>query len=115
MKSLNMKGPFPYTQEEIDKRVPAGVIGNYAFGYSTDGSDFYVQYVGRSDKDLLTRINHSLGEYTHFKFSVASTEKEAYEKECKNWHDFGGPEGKLDNDIHPDSPDYSGLECPYCD
>lgn len=41
--------------------------------------------------------------------------KEAFEKECKNYHDFGGDIGSLDNDIHPDRPEGKEYECPICD
>lgn len=39
--------------------------------------------------------------------------KAAFEKECHNYHDFGGKE-KLDNTIHPDRPAGSGWKCPCC-
>lgn len=113
MSSLDMKGPYPLTAEEIDKQIPVGRKGNYAYGRTKDGT-FYVSYVGRSDSDLNDRIRHGIGQYPEFKFSLAITAKAAYEKECKNYHDFGGPEGKLDNEIHPDKPDGKELECPYC-
>lgn len=110
-----MYGPFVYTQEEIDRIIPMNIIGNYALGYlSEDGKIFYVSYIGRSDSDLHQRISHSLGKYTHFKVSQASSILQAYQKECKNWHDFGGEEGKLDNKIHPDKPDNLMAFCPIC-
>jgi hypothetical protein len=40
--------------------------------------------------------------------------KAAFEKECKNYHDFGGSE-KLDNKQHPERPDGTNWECPVCD
>ena len=30
-------------------------------------------------------------------------------------HGYGGEDGKLDNKIHPDSPDGTDYECPICD
>lgn len=115
MASLNMAGPFEYSQAEIDSIIPENIIGNYALGFlSEDGNTFYVSYVGRSDKDLHKRISHSLGKYTHFKVSQANTIIEAYQKECRNWHDFGGEEGRLDNEIHPDKPDNMLAFCPIC-
>lgn len=114
MPDLNMPfGPFDLTNEEIDKRVKKGSIGNYAYG-QVDGNTFYVQYVGRSDDDLNARIKHGVGTYEKFMFSYAYTKKAAFEKECKNWHDFGGLNGDLDNKIHPDKPDGTDYECPYC-
>lgn len=114
MPDLNMPyGPFDLTNEEIDNRVKKGCIGNYAYGY-TEGEAFYVMYVGRSDDDLNARIKHGVGKYKKFMFSYAPTTKAAFEKECKNWHDFGGLKGGLDNKMHPDKPDGTDYECPYC-
>lgn len=112
MVSLNMHGPYPLTYEEINKRITKKSAGNYAYGYSKDGF-FYVKYVGRADSDLNDRIKHGVGKYDEFKYSYADNAKEAYEKECRNYHDFGGSD-KLDNDIHPDKPDNTNYECPIC-
>lgn len=102
MASLNMEGPYPLTIESIDKRVKKGSIGNYALGYS-DGTSFMVKYVGRSDSDLNKRLKDHVGSYKEFKFSYASSAKEAYAKELRNYHDFGGSEA-LDNEIEPAKP-----------
>ena len=120
MPRLDMEGAFPLTKEEIDRQIPEGVIGNYAFGNivkdNAGNKAFCVCYVGRADGEpLRDRIKHGIKDgYIEFKFSIAKTKKEAYEKECKNWHDFGGLEGCLDNKIHPDKPDGTDYECPYC-
>lgn len=42
-KSLNMSDPYPYTQEEIDDKVPINVIGNYALGYIAINGEFIVR------------------------------------------------------------------------
>ena len=113
MANLNMKGPYDLTNEEVDNHVRVNSIGNYAYGYISGGS-FIVKYVGRSDDDLNARAKHGVGQYEKFKFSYALTKKSAYEKECRNWHDFGGPDGKLDNVRHPDKPDFTDYKCPVC-
>lgn len=113
MATLNMTGPFPLTQEEIDKRIIPGRPGNYAYGFNYLGN-FKVQYVGRSDTNLHARISHGIGQYDFFKFSYASNPKEAFEKECKNFHDFGG-RVSLYNNYHPDRPDGTDYSCPRCD
>lgn len=72
-------------------------------------------YVGRSDSDLNERLKQHLGEgFREFKFSIANSVKEAFEKKCKNYHDFGENK-KLKNDIHPRRPDGCSFACPYCD
>jgi hypothetical protein len=40
------------------------------------------------------------GRYTHFEFSYAASAEQAFERECCNYHDFGGSYG-LDNERHP--------------
>lgn len=115
MKSLEMLGPYPYNADTINSLIQEGIKGNYALGFIEESDNsFVVHYVGRSDDDLRTRIKHSIGRYSHFKFSQADSISDAYFKECKNWHDFGGEEKILDNKIHPDRPDNMFIVCPYC-
>ena len=122
MATLNMGISYDLTYDEIDKLVAEGRKGNYAFGYLDEHGVFIVRYVGRSDSDLRERIKHGITDmetdpschYERFKFSYAETVKEAYTKECQNYHDFGGPEGYLVNKNHPAKPkEYSGC-CPIC-
>lgn len=113
MASLNMGISYDFTNEKIDEKVEAGKIGNYALGYMDDGT-FIVKYVGRSDTDLNRRLKEHLGEhpksYKRFKFSYASSEKAAFEKECENYHDF---EPSFNTD-HPDQPAGKKYQCPRC-
>jgi uncharacterized pyridoxamine 5'-phosphate oxidase family protein len=111
MASLNMKGPYDFTAKEIDKWVDAEKIGNYALGHMKEDT-FIVNYVGRSDIDVNAELKKRLtSKYPKFKFSYASSAKDAFERECHNYHDFGGKE-KLDNENHPDRPDGTSLPCP---
>ncbi|MEY8684827.1 hypothetical protein AB9N12_01355 [Bacteroides sp. AN502(2024)] len=123
MASLNMVGPYRLTDDEINANIESDKIGNYAFGYLNDKGAFVVRYVGRSDTDLRTRIKHGLADrrtnpkmwqYEYFKFSYADTSTEAYIKECKNYHDFGGDRGNLLNTSHPDVPNGLEIYCPFC-
>lgn len=122
MASLNMGISYSLTDEEVDRVVADNRIGNYAYGYLNPQGTFIVMYVGRSDTNLKDRIKHGIEDmdkdpscrYERFKFSYAETVKEAYEKECRNYHDFGGTEGFLVNKTHPDKPaDYTDS-CPIC-
>ena len=112
MPSLNMKGPYDLTNEEIDKQVTTTSPGNYALGRVVDGT-FYISYVGRSDTNLNSRLKEWVNNYEKFKFSYATSPKAAFEKECRNYHDFGGAE-KLDNKNHPQRPDDTNWRCPVC-
>lgn len=122
MASLNMGISYNLTYEEIDRVVSEERIGNYAYGYLNEKGVFIVCYVGRSDTDLKKRIKHGIEDmkadptcpYERFKFSYASSIQEAYEKECRNYHDFGGEDGYLRNEVHPSKPEHYGGICPVC-
>ena len=105
MAGLDMEGPYTFDTDTIDSKTSAS-LSNYALGYITENGLFKPQYVGRGD--VKTRLKAHLKEYDAllFKFSYAKSEKEAYEKECVNYHDFE-PEW---NDIHPTLP--KGVKCP---
>ena len=115
MSSLNMKGFYELDEETIELIVE-NKIGNYALGYINSRKNFVPKYVGRVDKRRLAkRLKEHLEEYedcTHFMFSYAQNSKEAFEKECRNYHDF---EKQLHNTNHPDKPDHTDYECPVAD
>ena len=122
MATLSMGRSYDLTYDEINNNIEAGRIGNYAYGYIDDYGRFVVRYVGRSDTDLKERIKHGIDDmkvdsrchYERFKFSYADSITEAYEKECRNYHDFGGDRGLLVNDKHPAKPASIVGGCPIC-
>lgn len=122
MASLNMGISYDLTYDEVNRLVAENRKGNYAFGYLDERGVFIVRYVGRSDTDLREEIKNGIANmeadnirrYDRFKFSYAETDQEAYEKECRNYHDFGGVEGFLLNKIHPDKPEGYTGSCPIC-
>ena len=122
MASLNMGSYYPLNQETIDSVILPNRPGNYAYGYINDNGLFVVRYVGRSDSDLKERVKHGIVEmepdnalrYERFKFSYADSVVEAYYKECQNYHDFGGAEGRLMNKVHPAKPEGYEGKCPIC-
>ena len=117
MPSLNMEGPYDFDSETIDKEVTKTQAGNYALGkMKEDGRTFIVKYVGRSDSDVKKELKARLPgtKYKKFKYSYATSPKAAFEKECRNYHDFGGKE-KLDNERHPDRPANTNWKCPVED
>ena len=114
MNNLGMGRSRKLTRENIDRFVKQGQIGNYALGYVEAGT-FYVCYVGRSDTDLNLRLKDHLDEnpdYECFKFKYAATVIDAYEMECRNYHDFPNS----NNIIHPVKPKgYTNkCNCPVC-
>ncbi len=114
MAKLNMNGPYDFTSAKIDEIVTEKSAGNYALGYMDDKGVFVVKYIGRSDSDVNAELKSRLNpKYKKFKFSYASSAKTAFEKECQNYHDFGGS-AKLDNAIHPARPAGKDWKCPVC-
>ena len=114
MSSLEMSGPYVFTRAKIDQVVTKKSAGNYALGYVDQSKTFIVQYVGRSDSDVNAELKNRISSrYKSFKYSYAASPKAAFEKECRNYHDFGGS-AKLDNKIHPARPANSGWKCPVC-
>jgi hypothetical protein len=115
MANLEMKGPFEFTREKIDTLVEKKP-GNFALGKLDPATKkMVVNFVGRADEDLNAKLKELLARpmYKAFKFSEAADSKSAWEKECNNWHDFGG-KTRLDCKFHPKPPKDSDWKCPKC-
>ncbi len=70
-------------------------------------------YVGRADRDLRSRITPSAAEHRGirwFSFEYASSALDAYQKECRYYHELL----PTDNQLHPDAPTFSNGRCPVC-
>ncbi len=115
MASLGMEGSYNFTSTEIDRVVKRTSPGNYALGYIDDDGKFVVRYVGRSDSDINKELKARLTlNHKKFKYCYATSPKAAFEKECHNYHDFGGSKD-LENEVHPSRPAGAGWKCPVCD
>lgn len=115
MATLEMLGAFDLTNAKIDELISSTCPGNYALGIiSQKTNKFIVKYVGRSETDLNARLKQHVGRHPKFKFSFAATPQEAFEKVCRNFHDFGGTK-KLMNNVHPIPPSDVEWICPFCD
>lgn len=115
MANTGLNGPYSLTTDGIDDNVTRISPGTYVHG-RTNGDGFIVKYVGRSDSDVNGRLKQWVGKgYPEFKFGYLDSPKAAFEKECHIYHDFGGPSGELDNEIHPQRPEGSSWQCPVCD
>ena len=125
MGSLNMEGPFDFNINSIDINVNKVCGGNYALGTEDKiTSNFHVTYVGRSDSDLNNKLKKKLSQTKSivskfeqknisFKYSYAFSPKEAFDKECYNYHSFVRSK-KLTNNIHPEKPKDVSCMCPVC-
>lgn len=109
MANSGLYGPHLLKAENIDANVGKNGIGAYVLGHSADGT-FYVNYVGRSDSDLNARLHQHIGEFAQFKFGFLTTVKDAFEKECRLYHDFPNQ----NNEVHPAKPAGTKYTCPVC-
>ncbi len=110
---LKMEGPYNFVSEEVDRVLRKGSPGNYALGFidSMDGR-FVILAIGRSDQDLNAEIKTFLGRgYKKFKYCHAINSREAFIKECCDYHDFS----PVHNTTHPQRPEGSKDKCPRCD
>jgi hypothetical protein len=101
------------TVAEVLKKVAPG---SYVLG-RVEENGFCALFVGRADTDLASELRDWVGEsarYKAFLFSYAPNAKSAFERECEDFHDFGGIE-RLDNPGHPERPDGTDWLCPQCD
>ncbi len=114
MSISGLHGPLYLAAAVIDRHLIRTSPGVYALG-ETQGPNFVIRYVGRSDLDLAERLKDWIGRYRQFKFAYYASAKAAYEKECTLWHDFGGPAGRLDNARHPARPMGGRWQCARCD
>jgi len=113
--SLGLIGPYSLNSEEIDINFPFNKPGNFALGYLDDSNVFIVEYVGRSDTDLNQILKTNLGKsYKYFKAKYIDNDKDRYDKECNNFHDFG-EDKLLTNAAHPAPLQGTSYKCPVCD
>lgn len=129
MRSLDMDGPYPLTRQEIERLVARPGPGNFALGRITKDKRFVVRFVGRDDGDLRRALLECLRQEPRpgflartmgaeegnnaFKFSYAQSADAAYQKHCRNYHNFN-TQGKLHNKRHPQPPPGVPVKCPVC-
>lgn len=113
MANTGLDGPYALSNEEIDRVVTRISPGVYVLGHSENGT-FYVKYVGRSDNNINSRLKQWVEQYVQFKFGYFSSPKAAFEREGTIYHDFGGPNGSLDNKNHPQRPEGTDWQCSRC-
>lgn len=107
-----MHGPHDLNEENINKSIKKDFKGNYGLGFERNGL-LEVLYVGRSESDLKDHLLQYVDSdrYPQFQFCYADTDKEAFETECKIYHEYAPP----DNIVHPTRPEATSFGCPLCD
>ena len=121
------EGPYEMDKSRIEDRVEDNKKGNYALGHHNKNDKIEVEYVGRSDHrnddGLKSRLIEHLDDdknYDFFMFEYAKDKKEAYERECRNFHLLKKKleeNGHSCKQIHPRKPDGTNYKCPVsgCD
>src|ERR1041385_714636 len=111
-----IEGPYSLTEAKIAEAVTKTSAGNFALGY-VQQNGFCVLYVGRADDDVAKELRSWVNQHPRYKafvFSYAPSTRAAFDKECEDFHDYGGMEG-LDNPDHPIRPPKAIWLCPRCD
>lgn len=111
MAETRLHGPSPLTYEGIDRAVEGIGPGVYALGRIDDDYVFRIARIGRSDDDLKSRLYDHVGQYPVFKHGFCGSAREAFNEECRLFHDFPG---LPDNERHPDAPNGTSYKCPIC-
>ena len=67
MANSGLRGPFPLTENGITQNVTRQSPGAYALGQSKE-KKFLINYVGRSDSDVRSRLRDHAGKQSQFKY-----------------------------------------------
>lgn len=106
---IDMEGPYELAIDEISFWVNEK-CGNFILGKMV-ARRFLPKFIGRADKNLKeTLMNLVDSGYIKFMFSYAISPRDAFIKECMLFHELGGIE-KLDNQLHPEPPVGTQIEC----
>lgn len=103
---------YKYEPWLVKALIPEGYKGTYIL-YSWNDGEVKPTYIGRSDTDLQRRlINHPyLNKTDFFEFHILESAEKCFLSEAALYHCF---KGDLLNSIHPASPAFSTLSCPFC-
>lgn len=115
MMNFGLSKPFPLDPATVERIIKLKAAGNFALGKLNDSGEFVAEYVGWSGSDIKSEIVAMLNSgYTAFEYSYALTPKDAFERDCRIFHDLGG-DIILDNKEHPARPERVKWRCPLCD
>jgi hypothetical protein len=105
-----LRGPYRLASAVIGIFVPAGMAGVYLLGALSQGKLHPVDAVGRAERDLADTLMGLIGSNSGFMFAPASSPPEAFEMECRVFHD-NMLSGRRP---HPMAPPDTPLVCPVC-
>ena len=113
-----MDGPFQLADSVIDTviREPGSAVFLLRRIEETLEHAYYRPLVGRTEGDDLAQTLKGWvdSDYRVFWFEYAASDDAAFEEECRMWHELDGPDGKLDNEAHPNASGSLTARCPVC-
>lgn len=108
---LDLRGPFRLADGDVERVVPDGTGGVFAFGLlNAQARVGVIAAIGRSDADLRREIERGIGHYDAFLFATCRSPGTAFDLECELYHRLQyRPDFR-----HPAAPQGSDWLCPVC-
>ena len=106
---LTMEGPFQLLESVIDTVVTRATP-----------AVFLIRRIEETEKyaphgTLKQKLKRWLSsDYRVFCFEYVQGENAVFDRQCRLWHNLGGPTGKLDNEQHPEPDEGQTTKCPVC-
>jgi hypothetical protein len=108
--SANLEGPYRLNFDGVSAIRNGSSPGVIALGYIGPDAAFYINFVGRSDHDVKSRLLELIGSDSMFKLGLTASPEEAFRRECELFHSFRPPA----NRVHPGRPSNTSWVCPRC-
>ncbi len=80
--TTGLLGPFRLAYDEITNSLPRVAPGVFAVGHRGPDGKFYVDYIGRADRDLREKLLSLIGSGNLFKFRQTPSNEAAFHAEC---------------------------------
>ncbi len=112
-----MEGPFQLAGSVIDAVINNTGPAVFLLRRIEETPDYahYRALIGHTDGNLAETLKGWLGsDYRVFSFQYVQSAEAAFRQQCKLWHTLEGPDGKLDNERHPEPKDGQVIQCPLC-
>ncbi|RKU07186.1 hypothetical protein C6502_18100 [Candidatus Poribacteria bacterium] len=112
-----MDGPFQLANSVIDTVINNTDPAVFLLRRIEETPEYahYRALIGRTDGNLAKTLKQWLdSDYRVFSFQYVESTDAAFKQQCMMWHQLEGPDGKLDNERHPEPNDGQVIRCPVC-
>ena len=112
-----MEGPFQLADSVIDAVINNTGPAVFLLRRIEETPEYahYRAFIGRTDGNLAGTLKQWLSsDYRVFSFQYVESTDEAFRQQCTMWHQLEGPNGKLDNERHPEPNNRQVIRCPVC-